>query len=132
MAKQLSVFLENRSGRMLQVASLLKSAGINILSFNLAETSDYGMLRLMVDDPEKGAAALDAGGFSAHLTDVMVVYIPARMGSLSELLDLLGDTIDIRYMYPYQTQEPNAGMVMKVSDMPWAEQRIRDAGYTVD
>ena len=129
MAKQLSVFLENRSGRMLQVASLLKSAGINILSFNLAETSDYGMLRLMVDDPEKGAAALDAGGFSAHLTDVMVVYIPARMGSLSELLDLLGDTIDIRYMYPYQTQEPDAGMVMKVSDMPWAEQRIREAGY---
>ncbi|NLW54549.1 MAG: amino acid-binding protein, partial [Clostridiaceae bacterium] len=78
MAKQLSVFLENRRGRMRQVASLLKSADINILSFNLAETTDYGMLRLMVDDPEEGAAALAAGGFSAHLTDVMVVYLPAR------------------------------------------------------
>ncbi|NLC40813.1 MAG: hypothetical protein GX763_07865, partial [Clostridiaceae bacterium] len=45
---------------------------------------------------------------------------------------LLGDTININYMYPYQTQEPNAGMVMKVSDMGWAEERIREAGYTVD
>ena len=132
MAKQLSVFLENRKGRMRQVASLLKSADINILSFNLAETTDYGMLRLMVDDPEEGAAALAAGGFSAHLTDVVVVYLPARIGSLSELLDLLGDTVNINYMYPYQTQEPNAGMVMKVSDMDWAEERIREAGYTVD
>ncbi len=132
MAKQLSVFLENRSGRLRQVTSLLKSAGINILSFNLAETSDYGMLRLMVDEPEQGAQALAEGGFSAHLTDVLIVYIPARMGSLSELLDLLGDTFNIKYMYPYQTQEPNAGMVMKVSNMSEVKQLIKDAGYTVD
>lgn len=132
MAKQLSVFLENRSGRLRQLAGLLKEAGINILSFNLAETSDYGMLRLMVDEPEQGVAALAAGGFAADLTDVLIVHIPARMGSLSELLDLLGDTFNIKYMYPYQTQEPNAGMVMKISDMTAAKQLIKDAGYTVE
>ncbi|MBO7369259.1 MAG: ACT domain-containing protein, partial [Clostridia bacterium] len=70
LTKQISVFLENRGGRLSEVLSVLKASGVNILSLSLADTSDYGLLRIIVDDSEKGKQALSAQGFSAKVSMV--------------------------------------------------------------
>ena len=82
--KQLSVFIENREGRLEDVLNLLKEENINIISLSLADTSDYGMLRLIVSDPQKGREALKENGFSATLNDVVAVTLPHKVGALQE------------------------------------------------
>ena len=77
--KQLSVFIENREGRLEDVLNLLKEENINIISLSLADTSDYGMLRLIVSDPQKGREALKENGFSATLNDVVAVTQGGRI-----------------------------------------------------
>ena len=72
--KQLSVFIENREGRLEQVTEVLKEQDINILSLSMADTTEYGMLRMIVSDPDKAKAALREKGFSAMLTDVLAYY----------------------------------------------------------
>ena len=83
--KQLSVFIENREGRLEDVLNLLKEENINIISLSLADTSDYGMLRLIVSDPQKGCEALKENGFSATLNDVVAVTLPHKVGALQEI-----------------------------------------------
>lgn len=83
---QLSVFLENREGRLEQVLEALKEENVNIISLSLADTSDYGMLRMIVSDPEAGKAALKAKGFSAMLTPVLAVKMSHQVGQLQEIL----------------------------------------------
>ena len=85
--KQLSVFLENREGRLEEVLEALKEKSINIMSLSLADTSDYGMLRMIVSDPEAGKEALKQRDMSAMLTDVLSVKLPHRAGCLQELLE---------------------------------------------
>lgn len=82
--KQLSVFIENRAGRLDEVLDVLKNENINIISLSLADTSDYGMLRLIVSDPQKGQTALKEKGISAKLTDILVVKLPHQVGRLPE------------------------------------------------
>ena len=81
-AKQLSVFIENREGRLDEVLAVIKAANVNIMSLSLADTSEYGLLRLIVSDPAKADAALKANGFSSMLTDVLVVRLDNKVGSL--------------------------------------------------
>ena len=87
--KQLSVFIENREGRLEDVLNLLKEKNINIISLSLADTSDYGMLRLIVSDPQKGREALKENGFSATLNEVVAVTLPHKVGALQEILHVL-------------------------------------------
>ena len=81
--KQLSVFIENREGRLEQVTEVLKEQDINILSLSMADTTEYGMLRMIVSDPDKAKAALREKGFSAMLTDVLAVKLSFCMTELS-------------------------------------------------
>ena len=87
--KQLSVFIENREGRLEQVLTTLKQNNINIVSLSLADTSDYGLLRLIVANPEQAAQALKEDGFSAMLTDVVAIKLEHHVGQLQKLLDVV-------------------------------------------
>ncbi len=115
--KQLSVFIENREGRLEKVTETLAAHEINIVSLSLADTSEYGMLRMVVSDPVKGKAVLKEAGFSAMLTDVLAIKLPHRIGMLYTILDLLvARDISIEYMYTLATGK-NASIIAKVSDV---------------
>ncbi len=131
MAQQLTVFIGNQSGRFHEVAKILAKAEVDIKSFALADTADYGILRLIVDDTTKGLAALQEHNITARLTDVLVVYISPKVGTLSALLDTIGEEHNIAYTYPYHTYGPHAGMVIKVDEPDEVTKILRDAGYEV-
>lgn len=84
--QQLSVFLENREGRLDTVLKILAENDVNIVALSLADTSDYGMLRMIVSDPHKGKAALKDAGITAMLTDVVALRVPLQTGSLSKAM----------------------------------------------
>ena len=116
--KQLSVFIENRQGRLGEVLSVLKENGVNILSLSLADTTEYGLLRIMVNAPEKGREALINKGFSAMVTDVLVIKIPHRAGSLQAILEIIAEkNINIEYMYGLSIEGEDASIVVKANDL---------------
>lgn len=116
--KQLSVFLENRQGRLGQVLQVLKDSNVNILSISLADTTEYGLLRLIVEEPEKGKEALLAAGFSAMLTDVVIIKIPHSPGSLQNMLKIVVEKeINVEYMYGLTTEGNEASIVIKTNDL---------------
>lgn len=127
--KQLSVFLENREGRLLDVLGILREKEINILSLSLADTSEYGMLRLLVSDPWEGQEVLRGQGLSATLTDVLAIRMQHRVGALQEVLGRLAHAgINIEYMYALCTGTDEAAIAVKVSDLEEAEKVMERAG----
>ncbi len=117
MIKQLSVFLENRSGRLTEITGVLADHGINITAQCVAETSDFGILRMVVSDPEKAQSALSARGFSVHLTDVLCLTMPNQPGALHRALSVLSAAdISIDYMYAFATGE-RAFVALRTSDL---------------
>ena len=117
-ANQVSVFIENRQGRLGQVLSVLKENDINILSISLADTTEYGLLRLIVNDAEKGRDVLLNAGFSSILTDVLIVKVPHIAGSLQNILTLIADNeIDIEYMYGLSVEATDATIVVKTNEL---------------
>ena len=115
---QLSVFLENREGRLDQVLETLKNNGINIVSLSLADTSDYGMLRMIVSNPEAAKKALKEAGFSAMLTPVLGVNLAHEVGQLQVVLSAFSkEGINIEYMYALATANEDATIVIKTTDL---------------
>lgn len=116
-AKQLTVFIENRAGRLSEVLGVLKDNGVNILSLSLADTTEYGLLRLIVDNAELGKAKLTESGFSSLLSDISIIQVPHRVGSLQGLLRLIDENgINIEYMYGLSVESKEAYIVLKASD----------------
>ena len=98
--KQLTVFLENREGRLDSVTDILAKNDINIVCLSLADTSEYGVLRMIVSDPDKAKAVLKEAGCLARLTDVLAISMEQKAGSLNRLTKILtSDGINIEYMY---------------------------------
>ena len=121
-AKQLSVFIENRQGRLGEVLSVLKENNVNILSLSLADTTEYGLLRLIVNNPELGKQKLSKDGFSTMLTNVLVLSITHQAGSLQGLLEILADNdVNVEYMYGLSIDGEEASVVLKTSDIDKAE-----------
>ncbi len=115
--KQLSVFIENRAGRLEQVTEVLKNNEINIVSLSLADTSEYGLLRMIVSDPAKGKAVLRESGFSATLTDVVAVRLEHKIGMLQSFLKIIRESGEnVEYMYALATGATNASMIVKTSN----------------
>jgi hypothetical protein len=130
--KQLSVFIENREGRLEQVTDVLKKCNINIASFSLADTSEYGMLRMIVSSPEEGRKVLKDAGFSAMLTDVIAVKIAQQPGTLHEVLKCLFEAgISVEYMYTLATVGKDTSIIMKLSDSEAALKLLISSGYGV-
>lgn len=116
-SKQLSVFIENRKGRLSEVLQVLKDNKISIISLSLADTTEYGLLRLIVNDALNGKEVLTKEGFSTMLTDVFIINISHRVGSLQELLNVLNDNdVSVEYMYGLSIENDNAYVVLKTSD----------------
>jgi hypothetical protein len=117
-AKQLTVFIENRTGRLCEVLGVLKNSEVNILSLSLADTTEFGLLRLIVDRPEVGKEKLAENGFSSLLSDVSIIKIPHKVGSLQELLRAIDESgVNIEYMYGLSVDGDEAYVVLKTNDV---------------
>ncbi len=117
-AKQLTVFIENRSGRLSEVLGVLKENNVNILSLSLADTTEFGLLRLIVDNAPLGKEKLTENGFSSLLSDVSIIKIPHKAGSLQELLKVIDKNgVNIEYMYGLSIESDQAYIVLKASDI---------------
>ncbi len=98
--KQLSIFVENKKGEITDVTTLLSSNGLSIKSINLVDSSDFGLLRVIVDDEQKAKKVLDDAGFSLKITDVFAVAIDDHVGSFNDVvLSLSSNDINIEYTY---------------------------------
>ena len=117
---QISVFLENRAGQLAEITGLLAKENIDIRAISIAETADYGLARLIVDDSHKASSILLQHGDILSMTPVWAVEVPDRPAGLAELLAVLAELrVDVEYMYSLFThREGSAYMIMRVSDEP--------------
>lgn len=130
-AKQLTVFIENRSGRLSDVLGVLREHKINILSLSLADTTEFGLLRLIVDDAALGKEKLTENGFSSLLSDVSIIRIPHKSGSLQELLKTIDTNgVNIEYMYGLSIESDEAYVVLKASDTEKIDKILASNGVT--
>ena len=115
--KQLSVFLENRTGRINEVAKILAENGINMQAFSMAETADFGLLRLIVPDVDKAVEVLRASSFAVMVTDVLCITCPNVPGSLSSVLEkLASNDVFIEYMYAFSDGD-SANVVIRPTNV---------------
>lgn len=126
---QVSVFIENRTGRLDVVLEALKEANINIISLSLADSSDYGLLRMIVSEPERAKEVLKAKDFSAMLTPVLGVKLSHKVGQLQVLLaEICKAGINIEYMYALATGTDDASIVIKTADLEVAAAVLEKSG----
>ena len=132
--KQLSVFIENRPGRLSAVTKILGDNDVNIRAMSLADTKDFGILRLIVDDFDKAVSALKEEGFSVISTQVLAVEINDRPGGLAEAMKALyNDNISVEYMYSafINTKENTAYLILRVENVTAAQEALTDAGFAL-
>ena len=128
-AKQLTVFIENRSGRLSEVLNVLKENRVNILSLSLADTTEFGLLRLIVDNAALGKEKLTESGFSSLLSDVSIIRIDHKVGSLQKLLDTVDKNgVNIEYMYGLSIESEKAYVVLKASDTEKVDKILEESG----
>jgi hypothetical protein len=130
---QLSLFLENKPGQLTAPCRLLAEAGINVRTLNLADTEQFGILRLIVSDWQKGARLLEVAGYAVNITEVVAVEIPDRPGGLAELLAVFDNTeINIEYMYAFTFGRGDTAVLIFRFDKPDAAiERLQLAGNIV-
>ena len=98
--KQLSVFIENKAGRVSEVTDTLGQAGVNIRGFSVSDTADYGIIRLVLDDPERARTVLHDAGFAVKVSDVLCIDLPDVPGGLAGVLKIVSDAgVNIEYVY---------------------------------
>ena len=129
--KQLTVFLENRTGRINEVAKILGKNGINMKAFSMAETSDFGLLRLVVSDVDKAVQILRDASFAVMLTDVVCINAANVPGALSGILDnLAANEIFIEYMYAF-SEGDTANVVIRPNDIEKCVNILQDCQCTL-
>lgn len=131
--EQISIFLENKSGRLAEVTGVLARNGINIRALSLADTADFGILRLIVNDPEKTKTVLKESGFTVAKNEVVAVVLPDRPGGLSGVLKTLeGKSINVEYMYAFiQKSEGNAVLIFRFDEVESAIDTLKKAGVRI-
>ena len=129
--QKLSVFLENREVRLEEVLDVLAKSNVNIVALSLADTSDYGMLRMIVSDPHKGRMALKEVGITSMLTDVVALRVPHATGSLSKAMHQIVDgEVNIEYMYAFANGD-DAAAVLKSDDPARVIDILKGSGFDV-
>lgn len=116
--KQLSVFLENRAGQLAEITALLSENGVDLRAINIAETADYGVMRIIADDARLAASVLSENGFILSVNEVTAVTVPDEKGALSKVLALMANNgVDVEYMYSvFSRKNGNASMIFRVND----------------
>ncbi len=121
--KQISVFIENRKGRLGEILNVLTAAEVNILSMSISDTAEYGILRIISDKPQIGKQALQAAGFSGMLTEVFILQIPHEPGGLQKVLRVISDEeLSVEYTYGLSLDGGDASIVVKTSDLEKADE----------
>ena len=131
--KQLSIFLENKAGRLREVTEVLAKHEINIRSLYVAETSQFGIVRLIVEQTEKACDLLKMHDFTVETTDVIAVEVDDKPGSLSNLLNVLsGNDINLEYVYAFVERRQNkAVVIVKIEDIDRAEDVLNSNGIKI-
>ncbi len=131
--EQISIFLENKSGRLAKVSAVLAGSGINIRALSLADTSDFGILRLIVNDTEKAKQVLKENNFTVGKTEVVAVEVADRPGGLAGILEVMKDNkINVEYMYAMIHKDAgNAVIIFRFDESEKAIEAMRKAGITI-
>lgn len=130
MVDQVSVFLENKTGRLAQLCRALGSAGINMHALMVADTEDFGVVRIICDTPHGAKALLEEEGFSASVTPVIAVEIPDTPGGLADVLEALGEgKIGVEYAYCFVEPSGEAAVDIFKVDAPGADAALSNAGF---
>lgn len=115
--KQLAVFLENREGRVSECCRTLKQAGVNLCSMSVADTSEFGILRLITDDNDRALAALKQAGFVSSMVELIGIEVPDKAGALADILIALSDGgVNIEYLYSFAGANGHAQIGFKTSE----------------
>jgi hypothetical protein len=131
--KQISVFLENKSGHLYEACACLAKNQINIRALSIAETADYGVLRLIVNRPDEARTSLSAEGFTVSETDVIAVEVPDEPGGLAKVLRSLYDAnINIEYLYCFVEKSSESAMVVfRLEELERGVDALKAAGFGV-
>ncbi|OQB15754.1 MAG: hypothetical protein BWY15_00467 [Firmicutes bacterium ADurb.Bin193] len=131
--KQISIFIENKSGRLADITKLLGENGVNILALSIADTTDFGILRLIVSNPDAAEQLVKDYGLTAKATEVIGISIPHVPGGLASALAVLNEhNIGIEYMYAFVTRSAdNAMVILKVGDNYEAIKVLAQAGVKI-
>lgn len=131
--KQISIFLENKSGRLAQVTRVLGDNGINIRALSIADTTDFGILRLIVNDPDKAYQVLKEAGFTVSTTDVIAVEVTDEPGGLAKALMTLDRAgINIEYLYAFVQKATSAALVVfRVEQLEEAARALQEDGIRI-
>ena len=131
--EQISIFLENKSGRLAEVTDVLAAAGVNIRALSLADTADFGILRLIVDKVDQAKQALKDKGFTIGRTEVLALEVPDRPGGLNQILRVLAAAgINVEYMYAFvQRSLQNAIVIFRFDELDKAIQVLTGAGVRI-
>ncbi len=129
--KQISVFLENKRGRLFEVCNLLGENGLNIRALSVADTADFGIVRMIIEDYDRAYQALKGSGFTVALTDVIAVEVPDVPGGLARVLEVLKDAeINVEYLYCFVGRHSGRAIdVMRVENIEEATQILREKGF---
>ena len=128
---QISVFLENRAGQLAEITGILAENNIDLRALNIAETTDYGVVRLIVSDPIKASTILLEHGFILTMTPVVAASVVDRPGGLAALLKILAEkNVDVQYMYSIFGQvDGKAHMIFRVTDSDKLVELLKDTGF---
>lgn len=131
--KQISVFLENKWGRLAEATKILAESGINISALLVADTADHGVLRMIVNDPDKAHEVLKSKGFTVTETDVVAVEVSDQPGGLSKVLEALRvENINVEYIYCFlEKKTESAILILRVEDGDKAIELIKGAGLSL-
>ncbi len=132
--RQLSVFVENKGGKLAQITSILAANEINILALSIADTTDFGILRIIVEDADKAYSVLKEAGVMVKSTDVVVIALENKPGSLNKVLgDLNEGGLQIEYMYHFsnQTEANESMLVLRLNNQERALEVLNNAGVKV-
>jgi ACT domain-containing protein len=129
--KQISVFLENRKGRLSEITEILAKNDINIRALSIADTSNFGILRLIVNNTHKAEKALKENGFTVSVNSMVSISLSDEPGGLANVLKVLSnDDIQIDYMYAFISHDPDkAYVLMRIEEDFKAQKLLKDAGY---
>ena len=128
--KQLSIFVENKQGRLAEITEIISKSGANIRARSIADTTDFGILRLIVDTPDAAAAALKEAGITVSVTNVIAIGIDDTPGAFSVPMRILSDAgVDVEYMYAFITRKSEkAYVILRVADNDLATKTLADKG----
>ena len=131
--EQISIFLENKSGRLAEVCGVLAKGGINIRALPLADTADFGILRIIVNDTEKAKGILKENGFTVGKNEVVPIEVPDRPGGIAGILDVLSrENVNVEYMYAFvQKGGENAIIIFRFDEIEKAISALQKAGVKI-